>query len=531
MSHTRATTTRTDANSTTGTAGRSNSRDAGQVQRKTRTPSAPATPFIQKLSIGAVDDPLERQADEEAQRVMRMPDPGKSLDEDEMRMKTLVQRETLGDDEEKIRPKPLLQRDAGSAAPPPVTPEIASQVHGLRGRGQPMSPVDQSFFAPRMPDIDVSRVRVHSDSGAQQLARSVEARAFTFENNVVMGKGEYTPGTDSGRRLMAHELTHVAQQGAAPGVARKAKVLRAPEEIVLNPALDTRTPREKLITDARTDLLSSQNVYQEAAGKAIETIQQEISDAQVIKDLFIDIFLIAVIGKASSRLFAALKRKSAGFRTLAKSIAKAAVRNEAIASGITATVVKYGITNMEQEPVPEVITNTPSDFVRLMTLNYIQYSNALAKGLNSMTDEQIATINLTHNPSNEFFTLHEQSIRQSWQKFESQVLAVEKVELEGNLFSKTVFKRPMEIFDTTTGQKETALVAESWTLGLRPSPENRRWRFIRFIDSNFADNARKRSVAVGIEGVPAIDVLDRRLVVPLEKKKTFFARFRFLGRD
>ena len=50
------------------------------------------------------------------------------------------------------------------------------------------------------------------------MARLINARAFTFGDNIVFGKAEYSPGIDAGKKLLAHELTHVAQQGA--GVRR-----------------------------------------------------------------------------------------------------------------------------------------------------------------------------------------------------------------------------------------------------------------------------------------------------------------------
>jgi hypothetical protein len=59
---------------------------------------------------------------------------------------------------------------------------------------------------------DFSAVRVHTDSNAQSLARSVNAQAFTVGNDVVFGAGQYAPESDSGKRLLAHELTHVIQQ-------------------------------------------------------------------------------------------------------------------------------------------------------------------------------------------------------------------------------------------------------------------------------------------------------------------------------
>ena len=62
---------------------------------------------------------------------------------------------------------------------------------------------------------DFSGVRIHTDSRAAEAAQSVNARAFTLGNDVVFNRGEYAPQSDSGKRLLAHELTHVIQQGRA----------------------------------------------------------------------------------------------------------------------------------------------------------------------------------------------------------------------------------------------------------------------------------------------------------------------------
>ena len=62
---------------------------------------------------------------------------------------------------------------------------------------------------------DFSRVRVHSGSEAEQSAREVNARAYTVGHNLVFGPGQFAPETLDGRRLIAHELTHVVQQGRA----------------------------------------------------------------------------------------------------------------------------------------------------------------------------------------------------------------------------------------------------------------------------------------------------------------------------
>lgn len=67
---------------------------------------------------------------------------------------------------------------------------------------------------------DFSGVRIHHDSRADGLSQSLSARAFATGRDVFFRQGEYSPGTSSGRELLAHELTHVVQQNG-PGVQRK----------------------------------------------------------------------------------------------------------------------------------------------------------------------------------------------------------------------------------------------------------------------------------------------------------------------
>jgi len=60
---------------------------------------------------------------------------------------------------------------------------------------------------------DFSRVRIHTGEAAAGSARAVDALAYTVGSDVVFGAGQYAPETPAGRRLIAHELTHVVQQG------------------------------------------------------------------------------------------------------------------------------------------------------------------------------------------------------------------------------------------------------------------------------------------------------------------------------
>jgi hypothetical protein len=91
-------------------------------------------------------------------------------------------------------------------------PNLTAQVNSLKGNGRPLSKEERSYFEPRF-GYDFSRVRLHMDGRAAEAARAMKARAFTTGREIVFGAGQYAPGTEAGRRLMAHELTHVVQQG------------------------------------------------------------------------------------------------------------------------------------------------------------------------------------------------------------------------------------------------------------------------------------------------------------------------------
>ena len=109
----------------------------------------------------------------------------------------------------KKKKKMPLQRHANGLAAPAVAPPIVHDV--LRSPGQPLDEDTQSHFTAKFRQ-DFSRVRVHTDEQAAESARAVGALAYTVGNNVVFGAGRYSPANSSGRRLLAHELTHVVQQ-------------------------------------------------------------------------------------------------------------------------------------------------------------------------------------------------------------------------------------------------------------------------------------------------------------------------------
>ncbi|HEY0785585.1 MAG TPA: DUF4157 domain-containing protein [Acidobacteriaceae bacterium] len=104
-----------------------------------------------------------------------------------------------------------LQRSATCRAPEAIPHSVHQALHSP---GQSLDPATRSLMERRL-GHDFSRVRVHTDARATQSASSVRAAAYTVGDHVVFGAGQYSPQSLPGRALLAHELTHVVQQGSA----------------------------------------------------------------------------------------------------------------------------------------------------------------------------------------------------------------------------------------------------------------------------------------------------------------------------
>ncbi len=83
-------------------------------------------------------------------------------------------------------------------------------IHSLSG-GNTLSRQDKHFFESRM-GYDFGQVKLHTDTAANESAKSIQAKAYTHGNDIVFAAGEYQPETNDGKKLIAHELTHVVQQ-------------------------------------------------------------------------------------------------------------------------------------------------------------------------------------------------------------------------------------------------------------------------------------------------------------------------------
>jgi hypothetical protein len=197
-----------------------------------------------KLTVGPADDVYEREADRVAERVTRLPDPGAGG--------------------EPGGPGLVVQRTAG---PGPGGPGVAgggadAAVSGARLRegGRPLSASTRRFMEPRF-GADFGGVRVHTGPQAERTAAGLEARAFTYGSHIWFGES----AGEGDRGLVAHELTHVVQQGGAPG--------REDRSAAGEPAADRprvqRTPRTQCPNGTKTltiDMVSLEGTNHDPIG-------------------------------------------------------------------------------------------------------------------------------------------------------------------------------------------------------------------------------------------------------------------------
>jgi hypothetical protein len=169
-----------------------------------------------KLAIHAPGDRYEREADAMADRVMRSLVQSGALRLNQEQVDLAIQRKCAACEEEEQQ-KPLMRKAEGSGGLE-ASPGLVSQLGVTQGSGSPL-PAGTRNFMENAFSTDFSRVRIHSDGQAAAISRGIQAKAFTHGSDIYFNQGQYSPHTQEGQRLLAHELTHTVQQGGKPANA------------------------------------------------------------------------------------------------------------------------------------------------------------------------------------------------------------------------------------------------------------------------------------------------------------------------
>ena len=179
-----------------------------------------------KLTVSQPDDIYEQEAERVSEEVTReINTQVKGQDEDELeetRSGSLLQRQDE-DELEVTQSRSQLQRQDEEEPeetesishlqrrPAAGADDLEARIEKEKGNGQSLSdgirgPMENAFNA------DFSGVKVHTDAEADAMNQQLNARAFTTGQDIFFREGEYSPGSGSGQKLIAHELTHVVQQ-------------------------------------------------------------------------------------------------------------------------------------------------------------------------------------------------------------------------------------------------------------------------------------------------------------------------------
>lgn len=165
--------------------------------------SAPSRQMLvqPKLELTTPGDSYEREADRMADYVMRKP----------FGVSFISMPSTVVANQPKI-----LRRATGSSSGIAVGNATESGIHASRGSGQPLPTALRSRMESGF-GTDFSGVRLHTGSASETMSSDLNAKAFTYGNDIYFNRGQYSPDTTAGQHLIAHELTHVVQQSGKVG--------------------------------------------------------------------------------------------------------------------------------------------------------------------------------------------------------------------------------------------------------------------------------------------------------------------------
>ncbi|WP_197285210.1 DUF4157 domain-containing protein [Planktothricoides sp. SR001] len=175
-------------------------------------------PIQTKLTIGAPGDKYEQEADTIARKVVSQINSPTAQAKPTTKV---LQRQPIGRDIT-VSPFAGMMQAKEAIAGGPASQDLESSINRAKGGGQPLDAGLQQSMGQAM-GADFSGVRVHTDSSANNLSQSIQAKAFTTGQDVFFAQGQYDPGSKDGQELIAHELTHTIQQSSASTIQRKTK--------------------------------------------------------------------------------------------------------------------------------------------------------------------------------------------------------------------------------------------------------------------------------------------------------------------
>lgn len=217
-----------------------------------------------KLEVNQPNDRFEQEADAVAEKVVSG---GEAIQRKCAACEEEEKIQRQPEEEEELQMKPLLQMKTSSLhSETRTSPWIELQIQNQRGSGQNLPDHTRSFMESGV-GANFQNVKVHTDSTSVQMNRELGARAFTVGNDIFFNSNQYSPETGEGKKLLAHELTHTVQQGAATKLQPK-----------LGDGHDLTSPRFSKIMDLEESYDDEKFVKTGSKGRGVQAIQQSLYD-------------------------------------------------------------------------------------------------------------------------------------------------------------------------------------------------------------------------------------------------------------
>jgi hypothetical protein len=241
-----------------------------------------------KLTVSNPGDPFETEAERVSEAVMHKLDLQSQIGDNQSIITGRIERQAEEEEEVQTQRQPEEEEEVQMQRHPistraesenisPAEIDLEQRINMARGSGSPMDatvrkPMEQAFNA------DFSGTRIHTDAVADELSRNLQAQAFTTKQDIFFKAGNYQPESGNGRRLLAHELTHVVQQsGRVPDIERAGEAKGVALPVI---------PRQSSEVPDLTELTVTRVKMKIQAGKkqeAIDLILEEVKAAKFSK--------------------------------------------------------------------------------------------------------------------------------------------------------------------------------------------------------------------------------------------------------
>ena len=312
-----------------------------------------------------------------------------------------------------------LERKEESAETPEISTELEGHISKLDGKGRSLNITEKNYFEPKF-GRDFSKVRIHENDSS---AEKIHAKAYTTKNHIVFNQGEYS-GTSSGdKKLMAHELTHVVQQGSKGVVNRSAlpSIQRQDE-----PSTSTESLSQEERNWLYDRLTLRMNIAYTKFVDACNTHQRQIRDLAAqnvdIANLLLDVGLAFATRGLSTLVTSGISR--AGRQGVSVAISRIALRALGRVDQIVAAATSIGKDLAKRGFQAVFSRGVEEQFVQDLKQVMSESVDMIHGNLINVSDEELSVLFYNYDPSIATLNYYEQMIAQMISDYRDQIIPI-----------------------------------------------------------------------------------------------------------